>query len=357
MPEDSFEEKTEPATPRRRQEARERGHVARSTDLNSAVILLAAIIALNFFGKSLAEGMLITSNYIFEHLGTIDIDRNNISGFFYSGMYVVIMSVLPFLIIITVFALAINLLQVGFVLNSEPLTPNLDRLNPISGLQRLFSLRGFIKLLAGMFKVLAVGTVLFMTIWSERFRLLALVDMDFRQIVEYIVEISLLLSLRAALVLIVIALLDFGYQRWQYEKDLRMSKFEIKEEMKRLEGDPKVRERRRVIQRQLALQRMMQKVPKATVVITNPTEIAVALQYEKGEMDAPIVVAKGMGLIAERIRNIAVENSIPIIEKPPLARALYKMVEVGQVIHPDLYEAVAEVLAYVYKLKGMAAVA
>src|SRR6185295_8875298 len=170
------------------------------------------------------------------------------------------------------------------------------------------------------------------------------------------VELMLTLSLRAALVLLVLAVFEYGFQRWQHERDLRMSKREIREELKRYEGDPRIRERRRAIQQQLALQRMILGVPNATVVITNPTHLAVAVRYEKS-MEAPVVVAKGAELLARRIREAAQDHGIPIVERKDLARALYRSVDVGQSIPPDLYQAVAEILAYVYRLKGLATAA
>jgi flagellar biosynthetic protein FlhB len=216
----------------------------------------------------------------------------------------------------------------------------------------MFSLRSLVRLLMGVFKLAALGTVLLLTVWAERFNILNLVDQEFIQIVKYLIELLFVLAFRAALVILLIAILDYGYQRWQYEMDLRMSRQEVKEEMKRYEGDPKIKRRRYAIQLRLAMQRMLQRVPRATVVITNPTEIAVALEYEQERMEAPVVVAKGTGYVADRIRAIAMEYEIPIVQRPPLAQALYKATEVGQVIPFELYEAVAEVIAYVYRLKN-----
>jgi flagellar biosynthetic protein FlhB len=189
--------------------------------------------------------------------------------------------------------------------------------------------------------------------WAERVRLVELSGLGFEQILGVAVELMLTLSLRAALVLLVLAIFEYGFQRWQHERDLRMSKREVREELKRYEGDPRIRERRRAIQQQLALQRMILGVPDATVVITNPTHLAVAVRYEKS-MDAPLVVAKGAELLARRIREAALEHGIPIVERKDLARALYRSADVGQSIPPDLYQAVAEILAYVYRLKGLA---
>jgi flagellar biosynthetic protein FlhB len=259
--------------------------------------------------------------------------------------------------VIVVAAVAVNLAQVGFLFVAEPMAPNLDRIDPIAGLGRMFSARSVARLLMGLLKVVLVGIVVTLTIWAERSRLVGLLGHGFEEIVKYGTGMMLTVALRAVLVLLTLAILEYGYQRWQYERDLRMSKQEVREELKRFEGDPKIRERRRAIQRRLAMQRMMQRVPKATVVITNPTHLAVAIEYRKDEMEAPVVVAKGAEHLAQRIREIALDHGVPVIERRDLARALYKAVEVGQTIPVELYQAVAEVLAYVYRLKGLSTLA
>lgn len=353
MPEERHEERTETATPRRREEARQRGHVARSLDLSSALILLAALLALHFFGRSFIGGIFGSLRAILENLHTIGQDPGDLAGQY--GAYVVAVAVgmLPFLAVILVAALASGFIQVGFLFTFEPLALNLERLDPIAGLQRIFSLRGLVRLAAGLLKLLVLTAVVAFTIWDERASLMALMDRDFPSVVQFILEIAFVLSLRAVLALLVLAILDYAYQRYQYEADIRMSRQEIREELKRYEGDPKIRERRRAIQRQIALQRMMQRVPKATVVITNPTEYAVAIEYQRERMQAPIVVAKGVDFLAQRIREVAMEHGVPIVARPEVARALYKSVEVGQPIPYELYQAVAEILAYVYRLKGL----
>jgi flagellar biosynthetic protein FlhB len=357
MAEERYDERTEPATPRRREEARERGHVARSADLSSAVILLAAVLALQFFGKRLVDSLFGATTSVLEHLAQADGTRENLVLQFGGAFTAALLGFLPFVLFIVVAAIGINLAQVGFLFVTEPLAPNLDRLDPIAGLGRMFSSRSVARLSAGLLKLAAVGLVVFMTLWSERSRLVGLMGHAFEDIVSYGTGIMLTLALRAVLALLVLALLEYGYQKWQYERDLRMSKQEVREELKRFEGDPKIRERRRAIQRQLAMQRMMQKVPKATVVITNPTHLAVAVEYRKEDMEAPVVIAKGAEHLARRIREIALDHGVPVVERRELAQALYRGVEVGQSIPVELYQAVAEILAYVYRLKGLAAVA
>ncbi len=352
MPEETFEERTDPATPHKKGEARQRGHVPRSQDLSAAVILLAAVIALNIFGREFVKTLLIPFKYFLQHMPEMASNPDTIVEMIIKGSVAVGIAFFPFIIIVTIAALAINILQVGFVISFQPLTPDLNKLNPISGIRKLFTLRNLMVVLVGLLKVAAIGTVTYFTLWGERVMLVNLLDMEFQSVVKYMIELVFILSVRCTMALLFIGFIDYLYQRWQYERDLRMSKMEIKEELKRFEGDPKIKERRRAVHRQLVLQRMFQKVPRATVVITNPTEIAIALEYSKG-MAAPVVVAKGMGLIAERIRRIAFENDVPIIQRPELARALYRLCEVDDVIPENLYKAVAEILAYVISLRQM----
>jgi len=352
--EERDEERTEPATPRRREEARERGQVARSADLSSAVILLAAVLALRFLGRPMIEGIFASSASVLEGLATVDGEPGNLLAQFGGAFAAVFLGFLPFIGILLAAALGANLVQVGFLFTAKPLTPDFDRIDPVSGFARIFSARGLMRIVSGLLKVAAVALVVFWTMWAERVRLVELSGRGFEEILGVAVELMLSLSLRAALVLLVLAIFEYGFQKWQYERDLRMSKRELREELRRYEGDPRIRERRRSIQQQLALQRMMLGVPQATVVITNPTHLAVAVRYEKS-MEAPVVVAKGAEQLARRIRESALEHGVPLVERKDLARALYRSVDVGGSIPPDLYQAVAEILAYVYRLKGLAA--
>jgi len=351
--EERDEERTEPATPRRREEARERGQVARSADLSSALILLAAVVALHFLGRSMIGGILASSTSVLDGLAGVDGAPGNLMGRFGGAFAAVLAGFLPFIGIILAAAVGANLVQVGFLFTGDPLVPDLDRINPVSGLGRLFSIRGLLRIVAALLKISLVAVVVFWTLWAERVRLVELSGRPFEQVLGVATDLMFTLSLRAALALLGLALLDFGLQRWQHGRDLRMSKREVREELKRYEGDPRIRERRRGLQRRLALQRMMLGVPEATVVITNPTHFAVAVRYEK-PMEAPIVVAKGAEQMAFRIRETALEHGVPIVERKELARALYRTVDVGQAVPSEVYKAVAEILAYVYQLKGFA---
>jgi flagellar biosynthetic protein FlhB len=352
--EERDEERTEPATPRRREEARERGQVARSADLSSAVILLAAVLALRFLGRPLAGGIFASASSVLEGLARVDGDPGSLLAQFGGSFAAVFLGFLPFVGIVLAAALGANLAQVGFLFTARPLTPDFDRIDPVAGLGRLFSLRGLIRLVGGLLKVSAVALVVFWTLWAERARLVGLSGLAFEEILGTAVDLMLALSLRAALALLALALVEYGFQKWQYERELRMSKREVREELRRYEGDPRVKERRRQIQQQIALQRMLLGVPESTVVITNPSNLAVALRYEKS-MEAPVVVAKGAGQLARRIRESALEHGVSIVERQDLAHSLYRSADVGQAIPGNLFQAVAEIVAFVYRLKGVAA--
>ena len=351
MAEERFEEKTQPATQRRREEAREQGQVARSADLNTALLLLAVVLTLHAIAPRIAAALVWICDQTLGNLATIDLDAGNVHRHFLMGGWLLLRVMAPLIGVVIAVGIAANVMQVGFVFAPQPLSFDLTKLDPIQGMQKYFSSRGLARLITGIFKIVIVGGVLGMTLWDERASLLNLVDRDVDDIVRYLIEIVYTTALRAILALLVLAILDYAYERWKYERDLRMSREEVKEELKKLEGDPKIKRRRFAAHQKIVLQRMMQEVPKATVVITNPTEYAVAVRYAEG-LAAPQVTAKGVEHLARRIRELAVENGVPIHRQPPLAQALYKSVEVGQYIPEELYQAVAEVLALIYKVHG-----
>jgi flagellar biosynthetic protein FlhB len=249
-------------------------------------------------------------------------------------------------------AVAVHVGQVGFLFLPGKLAFDLSRLDPLKGLRRIFAVENFVRLGFGLFKVLVIAAVAAMALYGEWDTILGLTGLAVPEIAAYLGHVLLGTMLKIAVALLVLAVLDYAFQRWKFERDLRMTPQEVREELKNLEGDPHIAARRRVVQRQLALSRLSQAVPKADVVVTNPTELAVAIQYEPRTMAAPIVVAKGAGVIAQRIRRLALEHHIPIVEKKPLAQALFREVEVNHPIPHDKYAAVAEILAYVYHLKG-----
>lgn len=352
MAEERYGDRTEPATPRRRQEARERGHVARSQDLSSAAVLLAAIVALKWYGGDMLAALSDLMRGILEEAGRFEISPTNVRSYGIVAGLAMGRVLLPILLAVVGAGIAVNLLQIGFLFTGASLEFRLDRIDPIAGFGRIFSWRGVVRLVSVVLKMAIIGTIVWVTLRDHEQAFLSLMDMDVQEIVRYLLAVAWTMSIRVGIALLAFALLDYGYQRFQYELDLRMSRQEVQEELKRLEGDPEIKRRRRRIQRNLALQRMMAAVPRAAVIITNPTELAIAIEYDPKEHDAPRVIAKGAGYVAERIREIAGENGIPIVRKPDLAQVLFRTVEVGRTIPVDLYKAVADILAYVYRITG-----
>jgi len=350
MPEDSGQERTEKATAKKREEAREKGQVALSKEVPSALIILAALMALAVSGSWSAERIARSMQHFWANSGQMALVPSHLQHLLVKVLIDFLLVVFPVFLAVLVAAIVGHVLQVGFMVSSEALTPKFSKLNPLTGIKRLFSIRSFAEVLKAMFKIGCLGTVGWLVLKSESESFPVLVQMELIDIAGYLWHVTLKIGFFSLLVMMVLAGMDYGFQRWQYEKDLRMTKQEIKEEMKQTEGDPKIKSRIRSIQMELARKRMMAAVPGATVVITNPTHLAVALQYQSG-MTAPKVVAKGAGFVALRIREIAAEHHVPIIENKPVAQALYKAVPLGQSIPVDLYQAVAEILAFVYRMK------
>ena len=345
-------DKSQDPTPRRRQQAREQGQVAKSQDLGSAVLLIVGLLCLMLLGGGLVEFL---GRYCQRQLGggawlsaDLDFAVNQFNGTLWALGRVL----LPLFGLLLVAAVLVNLVQTGPLFLPKKLAPDLTRLDPIKGFKRLFSLAGAVRLAFGIFKILVIAAVAFLSLYNQREAILGMTALAVPQIALFLGEVLLWTAMKVGVALLVLALLDFAFQRWKHEQDIRMTPQEVREEMKNLEGNPQIVARRRAVQRQLALSRLSSAVPKADVVITNPTELAVAIQYEPETMPAPIVVAKGAGVIARQIRKLALERGIPIVEKKPLAQALFREVDVDQPIPQDKYAAVAEVLAYVYQLKG-----
>lgn len=350
MPEESFQEKTEAPTARRREDARKRGQVARSMEINSVAILLVGLLTLRVFGPTLFASLADFMRFAVRDAAHIDLNADNAAICVRHGMQALGMLLLPVAAVLAATGLAVNFAQVGFYVSAEPMTPKLDKLNPLSGLKRLFAMKSLVNLAVSLAKIAIIALVCYVSMRRMLGETVFLSDQSPRDILCFITGHAFTIALRVCLVLIVIAALDYGYQRWEHEKGIRMTKQELKEELKQYEGDPMVRSRIRGIQRQMAMKRMMAEVPKADVVITNPVHLAIAIRYEAGAMNAPTVVAKGARLVAEKIKKIAAENGVPVMENKPLAQAMYKGVKVGQEIPQEFYRALAEVLAYVYRL-------
>jgi len=345
-------EKSQDATPHRRQQAREEGQVAKSQDLGSAVILVLGLMALMMVGSDLVQYL---AQYMQRQLGQppLLVGDANLAMFQWdAAISPLARHLLPILGLLLLGAVLVDLSQVGFLFLPEKLAPDLTRLDPLQALRRMFSLNNLMRLVFGLGKLAVVASVAGVAVYSRREQIVGLAALSLPEIAAYMAQLLLWTAMKIAIALLVLALLDYGYQRLRYERDLRMTSQEVREEMKNLEGNPNVIARRKAVQRQLALHRLSSAVPKADVVVTNPTELAVAIQYDPLKMAAPIVVAKGAGLLAQRIRQLALEHGIPIVEKKPLAQALYREVDVDHPIPSDKFAAVAEILAYVYQLKG-----
>ncbi len=345
------QERTEQATPRRREEARRRGQVYKSRELVGAITLLAAYGALELVGPYIGGQVLTFSRTLLSEGALQDWSQEGVHLLLSRTFLLVGTVTAPLLLTAAVAGTAGNLLQVGFLFSLEPLVPKWERINPISGMQRVFSRRSLMEMFKAVFKVTVIGYIAYRTVADELGSFPGLLGLEINQMVVFLSGLISRLFLWVGVAMLVLALADYAYERWEYEQSLRMTRQEVKDEFKQTEGNPEVRQRIRQKQREMARRRMMQDVPKADVVVTNPTHYAVALAYQQEAMSAPKVLAKGRGLVALRIREVAEEHGVPVVENPPLARELHSSAEIGQEIPVALYQAVAEVLAFVYNLK------
>ncbi|MDY6906583.1 MAG: flagellar biosynthesis protein FlhB [Thermodesulfobacteriota bacterium] len=352
MADNSSEEKTEEPTPRKRRKTREEGQVAKSVEVPSVFVLFAGVVVLYFFADYLRNDILDIMRSCFRFNGTTEISPASLLLILEQYIKAFFILLMPLLIAVFFAALATNIVQVGFQISPKSIEPKLSKINVIKGFGRLFSMKSLGELAKSLLKFVIIGGVLYVNLRKELFALSMLPDMETAQILIYILRVAFKIFIWVLLIMVVLALLDYVFQRWQFEKQIRMTRQELKDEMKQTEGDPHVKSRIRSLQQQAAKKRMMKQVPEADVVVTNPTHLAVAIRYDHLSMAAPRVVAKGAGLVAERIKAVATENQIPVIENKELARNLYKYVEVEAEIPANLFRAVAELLAYVYRIKG-----
>ncbi len=352
MAEESFQERTEEATTRRREKAREDGKVAKSQELNSAAILLLGFLTIYMMGPHLAAQTKAMMSHTLTNIASIASSDVSFVKIFGDYMLTFFQIVGPIFAVLAVIAFGINVAQVGFKITPKSLEPKFEKLNPLQGLKRLFAVRSLVDLTRNVIKLMIIGFVAYKAIESEFDTFFLLPDQTVAEFAGAMGTLALTLGMKIGAIVLIIAVLDFMYQRYEFEKSIRMSKQEIKEEYKDTEGSPQLKARVRQIQREMTRKRMMAAVPEADVVVTNPTHLAVALKYEPGTATAPYVVAKGERLIAQKIKDLAREHNVPVIEDKPLARALYKMCDIGDAVPEKLYRAVAELLAYVYRLKG-----
>jgi flagellar biosynthetic protein FlhB len=346
-------DKTEAPTPYRLDEARKEGRVVRSQELNTAVIILASAFLLRGPGAQLAVAFkqMLTMTLVELPQTELSIEWLRGRAFLFGGQVLGPLGLLLVGILLT--GVAVTLGQTQFLWAGKKIGFDFKRINPLDGFKRIFSPHGLIELLRALLKLVWVSWAAYGYLRSKFYELISFTQLDLATAISLFVEMCVSLTIRIGGMYLVLAAADYAYQRWDLYKNLRMSKEEIKEEHKRSEGDPLLKSRIRNMQRQMARGHMMAHVPKATVVVTNPTHLAIAIEYQEG-MRAPKVLAKGPYRVAERIVQIARDNRIPVVQNIPLARAMYHTVDIGQEISPDLYLAMAEVLAYVFKLKGKA---
>jgi len=349
---EQFGEKQHDATQHRRQQAREQGQVARSQDLSSALLLLAAISAMMYFGGGLADFFMDLASHQLRGEAGLSTSHDDVVSQWVTLLYGLGKVTLPIFGSIFVIAILANLGQVGFLFVPSKLGFDVSRISPLKGVKRLASISNVVRLGFGIVKIIIVALVAGWSLWGQREQILGLTEMATLSIAKFLVEIAFFTCIKIGVALLVLAILDYAFQRWKHEQDLKMTTQEMREEMKSLQGDPQIIARRRAIQRQLVLNRMHSAVPNADVVVTNPTHLAIAIKYDHATMEAPTVTAKGAGIVAQKIRRIALENNVPIVERKELARAIFKQVEIGKPIPAEQYAAMAEVLRYVYELQG-----
>ena len=352
MPEKPNQDKTEPATPKKREDARKKGQVAVSREIPSVMILFMTTGVFFFIGGQMFIGLAEFMRDALKNGLLLDLHTMSATRMMSVILEKIIWIMLPFLIGVLLTGIFANIAQFGILFTVKPLTPKFSKLNPLKGLKRLFSLRSVVEVAKALLKILIISLVAYAAVHSHFTDMAGLMHLEVLDILTFTGRAALGICFFTCLALMLLAGLDYAYQRWQYENDLKMTKQEVKEELKHREGDPVVKARIKKVQFEMAQRRMMTDVPGADVVVTNPTHLAIALKFDTENMEAPQVVAKGAGHIAERIKEIAREYDVPVMEQKPLAQTLYKSVDIGQTIPAALYKAVAEVLAYVYRLKG-----
>ncbi len=348
----STDNKSEQPTRRRLEKAREKGQVARSREVSAAAVLLCGLLVLTYFGQTFLKTLQNEMLHSFNFHVPADPSITYLSGLLNGISLRVAMVLVPILLAVLVFSLTSNLLQGGFLFTTEPLGFHFEKLNPKNGVKKIFSKNGSVELAKSLIMLSAVSVICYQVIAKHLSLYPQLVLMDVRKLFHWTTTISYEIFIRVAVLLVVVAIADYFFQRYRFTEGLKMTKQEVKEEFKETEGDPTTKSRIRRIQREMSRKRMMSDVPKADVVITNPTHYAIALSYKMDAMEAPKVVAKGVGFLALKIKELAQDHGIPMVENRPLARTLYKSVKIGEYIPASLYKAVAEILAYVYKAKN-----
>ncbi len=349
MADDGTGEKTEDPTPKRKEEAREKGQVAKSQELSGAFVLMGSFLVLYITFGNIMNYLQrrMKMNFTMKEVPVLDIPSS--FNLMMESFYHIARMVAPVMIASAVIGGLINFVQVGPLITGEPLKPKLSNINPIEGFKNLFSLKSVVELLKSLAKLAIIVILSFNPLKNSWEEIIKVSHRSLNSGVLFFGNLIFEIALRIALFLIFVGVADFFYQRWEHKKNLKMSKYEVKQERKEREGDPQIKQKRKQKQREMNLNRMMSAMEEADVVITNPTHIAVALKYDIEEMEAPVVLAKGEGYVAKRIKEKAKELKIEIVENKPLARSLNKTTEISDQIPVDLYQAVAEILAFVFK--------
>jgi flagellar biosynthetic protein FlhB len=352
LPQTSLQDKTEPATAKKREDARKKGQVAKSREITSAAILLAGLLFLFFGAKGMTQDLAGMIKGAFHSIPSLNTSDFNVVVLVHKATEIYLLLVLPMMLVLFCVAVLGNYFQIGFVWSVESLAPKASKINPMQGAKRMFSKRSLVELGKSIAKILILGWAAYSTLKGELGNIIQLSYQGKGEIISYLGGISFDLVKKSCYIIVILAILDYFFQKWQYEEKLKMTKQEVKEEFRQMEGDPLVRSRIRSIQREVARRRMMEDVKTADVVITNPFHLSIAVRYDSITMKAPKIVAKGADQVALRIREKAEEFDIPLVENKLLARNLYKTVDIGQEIPAEFYKAVAEILAYVYGLKS-----
>jgi len=351
-------EKTEPATQKKLSDARKDGQVAKSKELNTALSLLALFLVLKIWVGSIGTNLLSVFQLIYNRIPDVSrsmggqVPADALAGLIGNVLTRILVILLPVFAIGTLVAFVGDYMQVKWKPTSKPLQPKFSKLNPLKGVKKLFSVKSLVELLKSVVKIMLIVLVVYNTLKKEWNNLFILYDISLNQAIALIGNIAINLGLRISYIYVALSLLDYMYEKWKFGEDMKMTKQEVKDEFKNAEGDPQIKGKIRQKMREASMRRMMKDLPKADVVITNPTHFAVALKYDPDISDAPLVIAKGADNLAQRIKKIARENNVEIVENKPLARMLYANVEIGEMVPPELYQAVAEVLAMVYQMQG-----
>ncbi|MFC7061195.1 flagellar biosynthesis protein FlhB [Halobacillus seohaensis] len=345
------DEKTEEATPKKQKDTRNKGQVPKSQDVNTGFLLLMVFGGLYLLGGQLKNAMKNMYSKSFQEYIHWELTTDNVATVFLEATAEMAMVMAPIMGIAMIAGISSNLLQVGILFTGEPLKFDLKKLDPIKGAKRIFSARALVELVKSLLKISVVGVITFTIIWANKDQMMLMSQKSVEVALVFFGNITILMGLASGLALLLLSTIDYVYQRYDHEKNIRMSKKDVKDEHKNMEGDPQIKSKIKEKQRQMSAARMMSEVPDADVVITNPTHFAIAIKYNEEKSDAPLVVAKGVDFIAQKIKEVAKANDVMMVENRSLARALYQESEIDQPIDEQFFKAVAEILAYVYRLE------